>query len=92
MSFFELIITTNKIVKLDSYPPASKASREVANFTKKNPPAHVFGAKILSCCLSVLKFDLNYLMISRTKWAEIFLGGTRQKSHVVFVFIWSGHF
>ena len=47
------------------YPPATKASREVANLTeRKNPHALVNGVKELvrlSVCLSVTNFDLNYL-------------------------------
>ena len=36
------------------YPPASKASREVANFTeRKNLHTPVYGVKNLSVCLSV---------------------------------------
>ena len=42
-------------------PPASKASGEVANLTeRKNPHAPVYGVKEF-VCLSVTKFDPNYL-------------------------------
>ena len=47
-----------------SYPPASKASREVANLTeRKNPHTPVYGVKefvCLSVCPSVTNFDPNY--------------------------------
>ena len=51
-------------VFITSYPPASEASREVANLTwRKNPHPPVYGVKefvCLSVCLSVTNFDLNY--------------------------------
>ena len=51
------------------YPPASKASREVANLTeRKNPHTPVYGDKEF---LSVCCFDPNYLRTGRTEWAEI---------------------
>ena len=37
-------------------------------------------SKNLSVCLSVTKFDPNYLRTSRTEWAEIFLGHLCQKA------------
>ena len=58
------------------YPPASKVSREVVNLTwRKNPHTTVYGVKefvCLSICLSVVKFDLNYLRTGEIEWAEIF--------------------
>ena len=43
--------------------PASKASREVANFIeRKNPHTPVYGVKEF-VCLSVINFDPNYLRI-----------------------------
>ena len=44
------------------YPPASEASREVANLTeRKNPPTPVYGVKeFVSVWPSVTNFDLNY--------------------------------
>ena len=51
-----------------SFPPASEASREVANLTKrKNPHTPVLGVKEFVClyvCLSVTNFDPNYLRTS----------------------------
>ena len=48
-----------------NHPPASEASKEVANLTKrKNPQTPVCGVKEfvpLSVCLSVTNFDPNYL-------------------------------
>ena len=55
-------------------PPASQASRDVANLTeRKKPHAPVYGVKEF-VCLSVTNFDPNYLGTGRTEWAEIFLG------------------
>ena len=49
------------------YPPASEASREVANLTeRKNPHTLVYGVKEF-VCLSVTKFDPNYLKTDRTE-------------------------
>ena len=60
-------------------PPASEASREVANLTeRKYPHTPVYGVKEF-VCLSVTKFDPNYLRTGKTKWAEIFLGRLWQK-------------
>ena len=56
------------------YPPASEASREVANLTERkntHPPVH--GVKEL-VCLSVMNFDLNYLRTGKIGWADIFWG------------------
>ena len=45
----------------NNYPPASEASREVANLTeRKNPHTPVYGVKEF-VCLSVVKFKPNYL-------------------------------
>ena len=53
------------------YPPASKASREVANLTeRKNPQTPVYGVKEFVCLSvrqSVTNFDPNYLRIGRTE-------------------------
>ena len=54
------------------YPPASKASKEVANLTKrKNPHSSVYGVKEF-VCLSVTKFDINYLKTSNTELSNLF--------------------
>ena len=48
-------------------PPASKASREVANLTeRKNPHTPVYGVKEF-VCLSVTKFDPNYHRTGKTE-------------------------
>ena len=40
------------------YPPASEASREVANLTvRKNPQTPIHGVKEFAICLSVTNFD-----------------------------------
>ena len=57
---FKILLMFRKGIIL-FYPPASKASREVANVTeRKNPPTPVYGVKEF-VCLSVNKFDPNYL-------------------------------
>ena len=66
------------------YPPASEANREVANLTKrKNPHTPVYGVKEF-VCLSVTKFNPNYLRTGKTEWAEKFLIFllTRTKNHL----------
>ena len=63
------------------HPPASEASREVANLTeRKNLHTPEYGVKefFLLSCLSVVNFDPNYLRTSRTEWADIFLGHLRK--------------
>ena len=66
----------------EHYPPVSEASREVANLTeRKNQNTPVYGVKE-SVCLSVTKFDPNYLRTDKTEWAEIFLRTSIAKSHV----------
>ena len=54
-----------------SYPPASEASRKVANLNeRKNQHTPVYGVKEffrLSVCLSVTKFDPNYLRTGKTE-------------------------
>ena len=47
------------------YPPASEASREVANLTERKNPHTLFGVKEF-VCLSVTKFDTNYLRTGKT--------------------------
>ena len=48
-------------VHMNHNPPVSEASREVENLTwRKNPHTPVYGVKEF-VCLSVAKFDLNYL-------------------------------
>ena len=51
-------------VRAMNYPPASKASSEVANvYERKNPHTPVYGVKEfvhLSVCLSVVNFDPNF--------------------------------
>ena len=55
-------------------PPASEASREVANLTeRKNQHTAVYSVKefvCLSVCPSVTKFDPNHLRTIKTEWAE----------------------
>ena len=66
-----------------SYPPASEASREVENFDWKKihmPPYMV--SKNLSVCLSVTKFNPNYLRTGRIEQAKIFFTTSLSKSHV----------
>ena len=52
------------------YPPASEASREVANLTeRKNPHTPVYDVKefvCLSVCPSLTNFDPNYLIFHLT--------------------------
>ena len=52
------------------YPPAREASKEGANLTeRKNQHTSVYGVKEfvrLSVCLSVTKFDPNYLRTGKT--------------------------
>ena len=49
-------------------------SGEVANLKeRKNPQTQVYGVKelvTLSTCLSVSKFDHNYLSTGKTEWAD----------------------
>ena len=40
----------------------------------------MYGVKKLSVCLSVAKFDPNYLRTGKTEWAKIFLGHLLQKA------------
>ena len=55
-------------------------SRHEANLTeRKNPHTLVFDVKEF-VCLSVTKFDPNYLRTGKTEWAEIFLGHHWQKA------------
>ena len=59
------------------YPPASKASREVANLTWRKIHTHrnMVSKNLpvcLSVCLSVMNFDLNYLSAGEIEWAQIF--------------------
>ena len=59
-TFFSLI-KVEYLKEKKSYPPASEASREVANLTKrKNLHTPFYGGKEF-VCLSVVNFDLNYL-------------------------------
>ena len=52
------------------YPPASEASREVANLTeRKNPHTPVHGVKNF-VRLSVINFNPNYLRTGKTEWAN----------------------
>ena len=54
------------------YPPASEASREVANFTeRKNLHTPVCGVKDFVCLPVSQNFDPNYLGTGKTEWAEI---------------------
>ena len=66
---------------MTNYPPVSEASREVANLTERKNP-HNPVSKNLSVCLSVTKFDPNYLRIGRTEWAEIYFRTSMAKRHV----------
>ena len=51
--------------------PVKEANREVANLTeRKNPHTPGYGVKEF-VCLSVAKFDPNYLRIGKTEWAEM---------------------
>ena len=51
-------------------PPASQASREVANLAKrKNVHTPVFGVKKF-VCPSVVNFDPNYLRTGKTEWGK----------------------
>ena len=89
VQFFTLILTDRSKYQ-EFYPPASKASREVANLNeRKNPhtPLYIV-SKNLSVCLFT-KLDPNYLRTGKTKWAEIFSGTSMAKSHVSKK-IWSG--
>ena len=56
-------------------PPVSEASREVANLTeRKNLHTPIYSAKefvCLSVCLSVSKFDLNFLGTGEIELAKI---------------------
>ena len=53
--------------------PVSEASREEANLNeRKNSHTPLYGVKEF-VCLSVTKFDPNYLGTGKTKWAEFFL-------------------
>ena len=64
------------------YPPASEASREVANLTwRKNPHTPVYGVKEFFC-LSVTNFDLKYLRTGKIEWVEIFFCISLSKSVV----------
>ena len=55
--------------------PSSKASREVANFTRKKIHTHLeMVSKNSSVCLSVAKFDLNYLRTGKIEWTDFFGG------------------
>ena len=55
-------------------------SRDVANLTeRKNPHTLVFNVKEF-VCLSVSKFDPNYLRTGKTERAEIFLKHHYQKA------------
>ena len=60
--------------KRKNLPPASQASREVANLTeRKNLHTPVYGVKefvCLSVCLSVANFVPDYLRTGRTEWAK----------------------
>ena len=53
-----------------NFPPASEASREVENLTerKKSTNPRIWCQRI---CLSVSKFDHNYLRTCKTEWAEM---------------------
>ena len=77
--------------------PASEASREVANLTlRKDPHTHLYIVSknlpvkkkkkkkfvCLSVCLSVAKFDLNYLRTGEIEWADIFFRISLSKSHI----------
>ena len=62
-------------------PPASEASREVANLTeRKNTHTPVYGVKEF-VCLSVTNFDPNYLGTGRT---ELPLAGGYEICHTNF--------
>ena len=62
------------------HPPASEASRVVANLIeRKNQHTPVYGAKEFAC-LSVSNFDPNYLRTGRTEWDEIFSEHLCQKA------------
>ena len=51
----------------------------MANLTeRKNPHTPIYGVKEF-VCLSVTKFNPNYLRTGETEWAEIFLGHLWQK-------------
>ena len=71
--------------KINGYPPASEASREVANLTwRKNPHTPLYCVKEY-VCLSVTNFDLNYLRTGKIERAEIFFRKPLQKSLHVWV-------
>ena len=72
----------NTGLNLVHYPPASEASREVANLTEiKNPHAPVYGVKEF-VRLSVTKFDPNYLRTGKAEWAEIFYSTSMAKRYI----------
>ena len=68
--FYE-IIETNSLTM--GYPPASKASREVANLTeRKNPHTPVYDVKEFVCvCPSVINFDPTYLGLAKRNGKKI---------------------
>ena len=62
------------------YPPATEASKEVANLKeRKNSHTHVQEFVTLSVCLSQT-FEPNYLRTGRTVWAEICWGTSLPKN------------
>ena len=78
MVMTRLVMTTLEMVQFGccSYPSASEASREVAKLTWRKIHTHQLWCQriCLSVCLSVAKFDLNYLRTDKMEWAETFWG------------------
>ena len=58
---------------------AKQIGRYKFNLKKKSTHTHIWCQRI---CLSVAKFDLNYLRTSKIEWAEIFGRTSLWKSHV----------
>ena len=57
------VILPGKTVQYYHNPPASEASREVANLTeRKNPHTPIYGVKEFFC-LSVINFDPKYTIV-----------------------------
>ena len=72
-------------------PPAREESRKVANLTeRKNQHIPVYGVKefvCLSVCLSVTKFDPNYLRTGKTEWAKKNVMASMAKRYVSKFFV-----
>ena len=78
-------------INLQYYPPASEASKEVANLTeRKNPHTPIWCQRIcLSVCLSITHFDLNSLRTGEIEWAEIFLGMSLSRINQQYYCCWA---